>query len=513
MAKGTAGERAPDVRLEALMRQPPANRRLRLDVGAISAVGVLLISAAVTSRIWVPGLVLVALALVGLVAYSALLWPRVTIVLVVLSPILDRYVVSGILPTDLAPMANFLSEGLLLTAGVVLAGRAWLRGRLIGALRHPSTLALSAFAAIAMVSALVNGVPPHVFAVGLLFTVDAAACFYLPRLVGFSHREAIAAIGAIVVLVAVAAVISLAQALLSPTLLGLSPVAGRFGEVYRLASIFNDPNVFGAFLISAASFTLLAATRLSPRSLRWKIGAVAFLIVLALWFSFSRGSWLALVVGTGTIFAVLDRRTLILGITIVVVSFVTAAVLPRDLLVRQDEPGAPRSEDRPQLVGSTLDRVGAIGRGEDLRTLFVINALPILGDHPLVGVGPGRYGGAVAHVFPTPVYPEYGTAALFKDPTQRTVDNFWLHLFVEGGIAGLAAFLVAAFLPGLRILQAARHAIGLQRILLGGIAAATAGIALSSVSTMLLEANSIAFVFWFFLGLGTMLLRPALQSD
>ena len=58
---------------------------------------------------------------------------------------------------------------------------------------------------------------------------------------------------------------------------------------------------------------------------------------------------------------------------------------------------------------------------------------------------PGRYGGAAADIFPTPVYPEYGTNALFSSPTQRTVDNFWLHIAVEGGALGLLA-LVAAIL-------------------------------------------------------------------
>jgi hypothetical protein len=44
----------------------------------------------------------------------------------------------------------------------------------------------------------------------------------------------------------------------------------------------------------------------------------------------------------------------------------------------------------------------------------------------------------------------------------------------------------------------------LRRILLGGMAAAAAGLAVSSGTTMLLEANSIGFAFWFLLGLGAL---------
>jgi O-antigen ligase len=159
-------------------------------------------------------------------------------------------------------------------------------------------------------------------------------------------------------------------------------------------------------------------------------------------------------------------------------------------------------DPRPNIVDSTIDRVETVGLGGDLRTLFVINALPIIRDHPLLGVGPGRYGGAVAHNFGTPIYAEYDTVRLFWNPAQRTVDNFWLHLLVETGFIGLAAFLTAAFIPGLRILGAARRSIGTRRILLGGIAAAATGMAVSSATTMLLEANSIGFPFWFLLGIG-----------
>ena len=499
--------------LDALMRRPLSARSLRMLVGGLAAGALLIIGTSIASRTWLPGFVLLALILVGLLAYATVRWPRPVIVLVVLSPILDRYVVAGLMPPRMATVTNNLSEGLLLGVGLILAILAWRDGRLVKAFRYPSTVAFIAFIAVALLSALLNGVPANIAAIGLIFTIDAAACFYLPRLVGFSLRDALGAIGAIVAVIAVAAVIALAQALLSPTLFGLSPVAGRFGEVYRLASIFGDPNVFGAFLIAAVPFLLLAATRLSSRRLRWAAGAIAFIVMLALWLSFSRGSWVALIVGGGVILAILDRRALALGIAVVVVSFLTAVTMPRDLLVPRAGSGTVVPEERPNLVDSTVDRVNAVREGQDLRTLFALNALPILRDHPVIGVGPGRYGGAVANTYPTPIYREYRTNVLFKDPTQRTIDNFWLHILVEGGVAGFIAFLVAAMIPGLRILRSARHAIGWRRIVLGGIAAATAGLALSSVSTMLLEANSVAFLFWFLLGVGSLLVRTPAHKD
>ena len=476
-------------------------------VGALAAL--LSIGAFVAAQVWPVGALVLGLGLIALAAYSAARWPRATIVVVVLSPLFDRYVIGESLPVALEAIAHLFSELLLLVVGLVIAARAWAAGQLIAALQHPVTLGLVAFAAIGLVSAVLNGVSLQIALVALVFTLDATILFFLPRLVGFTLRQALFAVGTLVTIVFAAALLAIAQAILSPKVLGLEPITGRFGELYRLASIFGDPNVFGALVVMAAPFVLLMATHLPTSRLRRIAGVAAFLLMLALWVSFSRGSWIAIILGVGTVLAIIDRRTLLLGLVLCVVSFGTAAVMPRDLLVPTSGPGGSGGEERPELIGSTIDRVGTIGVGGDLRTLFVLNAIPILRDHPLLGVGPGRYGGAVADNYGTPIYEQYGTDKLFTNPRQRTVDNFWLHILVEMGIVGFIVFLATAMLPGLRILGAARQAHGWRRILLGGTAAATAGLAVSSLTTMLLEANSIGFPFWFLLGLGGLVAAAA----
>jgi len=473
--------------------QPLLPRALARPVLAALLGLALLVAAAIVSRVSIVGLAVVGVALVGLIGYASFTWPRATIVLVVLSPILDRYLVAGILPPELETTSHFLSEGLLLAVTISLGMRAWREGRLMAALRHPVTWALAAFGLLGVVSAIVNGVPVEVAFIGLVFTLDATLLFFLPRLIEWSPRQTLLAVAAFMGLMVVAALVVVAQALLSPHLFGLSAVPGRFGEVYRLAAFIGDPNVFGTFMAAAAPFAIFAATSLSSRRRALAVG-VAFLLILALWLSFSRGAWLAWALGAIPVLAILTRRTVLLAIAITAVAFVTAIAMPRDLIFD----GA----DRPDLIDSTFGRFGAIGSGDDLRTLFVLNALPIVRDHPVLGVGPGRYGGAAADLFGTPVYAEYATDELFIDPTQRTVDNFWLHLLVELGVAGTAAFVAAALIPGIRVARAARRATGASRTLLGGVAAGGAALAVSSFFTMLLEANSVGFLFWFLLGIG-----------
>jgi O-antigen ligase len=492
----------------------PATVRGFAAPAVVSALAALLLTGAVVAaRLWLVGFLAFGLGLIALAAYAAARWPRATMVVVVLSPLFDRYIVADVLPASLESLAHLFSEALLLAVGLVIAARAWAAGRLVPALRHPVTVGLLAFAAIGLLSAVVNGVPPLIVGVGLVFTLDATVLFFLPRLAGFTLRQSLGAVGALVAIVFASALLAVAQAILSPTILGLEPVRGRFGELHRLASIFGDPNVFGAFLVASAPFVLLMATHLPTHRLRRFAGVVAFFLILALWVSFSRGAWIAIVLGVGAVLAIIDRRTLLLGLVLCVVSFGTAAVMPRDLLVARSGGGGAGGAERPELIESTIDRVGTIGLGGDLRTLFVLNAIPIVQDHPLLGVGPGRYGGAVADNYGTPIYEQYGTDQLFSNPLQRTVDNFWLHVLVEMGIVGFIIFLLTAMVPGVRILSAARHARGWRRILLGGTAAATAGLAVSSITTMLLEANSIGFPFWFLLGLGSLVAAAAPGSD
>ena len=502
--------------MSAIRSQRLAGIALRPHLEAILAIlaAILLLAAAVVvGRTSAIGLIVIGVGLAVLVAAASLRWPRTVIVLVVLTPIFDRYFIADWLPANVAQLAHFLSEGVLLTVGTALGFQAWRRGRLVPAIRHPVTIAFGAFLAVTLISALVNAVPPQVALVGVGFTLDAAACFYLPRLVGFSVRQSLIAVGVILALVMVSAIGGLIQWTLNPNFLGLVVWQGWFGEVYRLASIFSDPNTFGALLIGAIPFAAFGITSLHRPGHRLAALIAAILLFMPLYLSFSRGAWGGLVVGGGIALAFMSWRTLAITVGIGIISLMMAVTVPRMVLYDAPPPpplpeveATPEPPRQPSLIESTIGRIAEIWAGRDLRTLFIVNGVPIVLDHPLVGVGPGRYGGAAADVFGSPVYAEYGTDKLFLDPNQRTVDNFWLHTLVETGILGLAAFVAAGLAALVPLIRAARRLRGWNRFLVGGIAGGTAAMAANAVTTMLLEANSVAFVVWFLLGLGSLAL-------
>ncbi|HZB38449.1 MAG TPA: O-antigen ligase family protein [Beijerinckiaceae bacterium] len=153
----------------------------------------------------------------------------------------------------------------------------------------------------------------------------------------------------------------------------------------RAAGVFEDPNVLGSFLIPGALY--LMHNLIAGRS-RVPLLAVASLAVLAtgIFLSFSRGSWLALVVSTGTMVALMYRtsvsarlRARIVALTVAAAAL--AAVAVAGALSVTDI--ADRFEDRAQLTKDYDE--GVTGRfGNQLRSI------PMLIERPN-GFGPLRF--------------------------------------------------------------------------------------------------------------------------
>jgi O-antigen ligase len=454
--------------------------------------GVLVIGAA---NISTPAFLFAGLVLLGVLGLASVRWPRVLLIVVVLTPaLIDLYAGDRLLPESVHSVSRFFSEALLVFMTLALAWVGARRGTLVTALRHPFTVAVAVFGAISVASTIVNAVPPAVAVAGMLFTLDAAILFYLPRMVGYSHEDAQRAMWVIAGVVALTSLLAIGQSLLSPDLLGVTPVAGMSGEGVRVGSLVRDPNILGTLIGMALPFTVFSLVRLPRGRSRWITLGMTLALVLALLLTYSRGSWLGVAVGFGVVALVIDRRALIAFGAIVLLAYVTAVVMPKGILA-----GGSLGYDP---FATTINRFTAVGDGRDLRSLFIVNALPIVAEHPILGVGPGRYGGAAASVFGSPVHVRYGTDLLLTN--QLTVDNFWLHLGVEGGVLGFSAFLAMIGTALIQPIRALRGSIGSRFSVPAGVVSATAVVCVATVTTMLLEGNTAAFLFWFLLGIGSM---------
>ncbi len=459
------------------------------------------LAALVVARVSMVAFVMMVAVLLAVFAYVSFRAPRAMLVLMILAPLVDRYIVRQTVPESLQGYADMLSEGLLVIVGIAILVQGRRAGRIGPALRHAMTVFIGAFVALAVLSALVNHVGLEVAGLGIVFTIDAFALFFLVRIIGFDERLGWLAATAFVAVAVFAGSLALGQVVLTPDFLGLTTWTGRFGEGLRPGSIFTgQPNLLGAVLALALPFATFGAAR--PDLSRWTriVCLVAALILgVALVYTFSRGTWLALALAIGIVGLAVERRALIITAVIGAAALAIALTLPRGILLPSN------SQWSIDLGNATFGRIDAITKGRDLRFKFMENALPIVQDHVLIGSGPGTYGGGVAAHFGSPEYSKYTDGVV---PTGRTVDNYWLHAVVEFGILG--AVLLAGMLGWavLEMLRAVRAATGRRRVLLAAIASSTILLAIDSGTEMLLEGNTTSFALWFFIGVGSLLAAP-----
>ena len=265
--------------------------------------------------------------------------------------------------------------------------------------RVPKTVivAIVAFAALNLVSA-VEVVDPERAAA--FFSITLYLCIFAVWLTGYvvSPRRAALVARAYVFAAVTSALLG------SLALLVAYPGGDLLLEDGRVRGFFQDPNVFGPFLIPAA--LILIEELLSPRVLRTgrllkAIGLVA--LTLGVLFSFSRGAWLNLALAVAVMFVVLllrrggaRRAMALLGVGICVAVLVGGTVAvsgSSDFLV---ERARPQSYD--------AERFGAQAVG--------INAAE---QYPL-GAGPGQ----------------------FEQIAPISAHSTYVRVLAEQGVAGLA---------------------------------------------------------------------------
>ena len=209
----------------------------------------------------------------------------------------------------------------------------------------------------------------------------------------------------------------------------LIPGYGLLTESDRARALFQDPNVFGPFLIPPA--LILVEEIMRPRVLRMRLPTKALLLGLLLvgvLFSYSRGAWLNLAVGLVVLALVLSlrgglRTTLTLtAVTVSIVAILAGAVVVTGSLDFLVERARPQTYDTQRFSGQRA-------------------ALAPAEEYPL-GAGPGQ----------------------FESLAGISAHSIYARAIGEEGILGavtLLAFLGATFLMAARNAVAGRDTYGI----------------------------------------------------
>jgi O-antigen ligase len=369
-------------------------------------------------------------------------------------------------------------KNLLFIAIAVLAAAVFLREGRWRELRQPVDLAVLVFVGIALLSAVLNSTPAEPVALGIFVYLRAAALFYgwralrpAPDLVASLCR------GGLWVGLAVAGLAVVQLLLGEPAFAAVGRAGTRWSDEGRALGIFDHPNDLGHFL----GILLLLAVCLHGRRPTRRHAVELGVLTAGLLASNSRESWAAIAMGLVILAIVksgLRRSSALAGIglvALITVELVASPVHRSGLVDRlmgvknavapsntQSEPAATPSKAAPSLPAGTAGPGPQEGTApatpsmsirqpsssarppaesappRETRLLLFEQGLDIYQDHPVLGVGPGRFGGNVAAVTNSPVYRVYDFRFYGLSGTQ--VESFWLHLLVELGTMGFAAY-------------------------------------------------------------------------
>lgn len=395
----------------------------------------------------------------------------------------------GLLPRA----AVWLDELLVMTLGAVLLIRQAQERDVLR--RTPVNVPLLVFVAVAILSAVLNRVAPHIAILGmrdtLQYVVVFAALAWLPLDDVWDRRWLRIAF----VVGAVQAPITIVQAVL---LFTNNPEQIAAGDYDMTVGTFGPSGGdFVAYFVMFLLLLLMAASRSGISFPRWLVP----LLLVPFVASTSRLCFLFLPLGAAWLFRkqiFTNPRRVIGPVLIMAVAFGGLALYYRN---------------SPELMRMVLDPRTIIASQFNFDLHYVGRAVhyPLgwvimndMGAHPMVGVGPGMYLGPTAHFFMVPATQLVYDIFQMDPETLRfgSVDSGILPILIPYGILGFLAFgwmLVRLHRMGRAVERAGRDAV--DRQLGGGFAAITLFAVFGCLGAPVWEVQVLSFYFWVFAGL------------
>lgn len=240
----------------------------------------------------------------------------------------------------------------------------------------------------------------------------------------------------------------------------------------RVFSILTSPNIFGSLLTLTAPICFALGVTTEKRVKKAILIILSLCMAIALVFTFSRGAWIGFAVAVAIYVLIKDAKLIIpCAIFALLVIILVPSVGNRIAYMLS-----------PEYIESSL-------RGGRLVRWWT--GLQILSQNPLVGVGIGHFGGAVAinHNLSTLA----GTAVI----KTFYMDNYFLKTAVESGIIGFIAFVVLmfeVFITSLRTIKAEmNYKINELEV---GILAGLSGVIIHNFVENVFEVPLMASLFW-----------------
>ncbi len=333
-----------------------------------------------------------------------------------------------------------------------------------------ATMYLLAFILTLVISGLwasINGLELGMLIKGILLFLH----FVLAYFVASTYKRKNIVIDILIALALPLIVVGLFQGFLGEATSKLWVSTGETLIDSRSFGFFGSPNVMGGvmMIVAIASFFRL----LDSKKIRYLSPFILSVIVMIT--TYSRSAWIGFGVGILSALIIKNWR------------FV--AILPVGLL------GLLIPSVRQRLLVA-LSQSYVVDSALDGRIWATNNAIEIFKTSPLVGTGPGSYGGETAIFYNSPVYlrgTQNGYVAL------AYTDNQWAQLLAQTGFIGilsLAGFFISYFVNGLRQYKQS------GKLLTLGCLAVLVSLLVAGIFENILEFGAVSVLAGVYLGLG-----------
>ncbi|CAM3129343.1 O-antigen ligase family protein [Filibacter tadaridae] len=223
----------------------------------------------------------------------------------------------------------------------------------------------------------------------------------------------------------------------------------------RIYGLINNPNVLAVYLTISGLLTYYLKTLLPKNKMQWVLNIV--LIVLAgTWIlTFSRGTWIALVIGLAVYFLLTRNWKFIvktgiavaLGFILVAtpVTYATQWISSNTEIGNFERTGPAEDEggfavEKTRITetfnASTFDKSKTSGR------LFIVSkGFEVFKDHLVIGTGFATFGDSASKTYSSPIYKDYDIDVDIYS------DNQYIQIIAQTGFFGVLLF--AVFLLGM----------------------------------------------------------------
>jgi len=239
----------------------------------------------------------------------------------------------------------------------------------------------------------------------------------------------------------------------------------------RAFGFFGSPNILGSLAMVTVTASLFAF--LGRR--KWYYVGYTALAVVALVLTFSRSAWVGAGIGIALALVIKNWRLILL-----------APLGLFGLLIPNIRQRLMTAISPEYMVDASLDG----------RVWSFNNAVEIFKTSPVLGTGPGTYGGETAIYYNSPVYLQGMQNGYIALPY---TDNQWLQVLVQAGLIGVlmvGGFFISLFVNNLRQFRRSRQYLNL------GILAAIVAVVINGFFANIWEFSAISVLSGAYLGLG-----------